>query len=387
MYLDVTLRRNRALVDCAFELHQSGAIFPDTYVIDLDAVVENGSQMIREAQKYQVMLFVMTKQYGRNPIVTQELMKLGFHGAVVVDYKEARVLHQHQIPIGHIGHLVQIPSGYMDEVIGMNPGFITVYSVEKAREVDEACRKRGRKQNVFLRIISDEDVLYPGQYGGFYLNELNKVIPQIRQLSHIQIAGLTSFPCFLYSDTEKEIIPTKNVATLKKAKKCLEERLGMEIPHLNLPSAACTSTIAKIRANGGTQGEPGHGLLGSTPMHAKYELIERPAMVYVSEVSHNLGKKSYCYGGGHYRRSHLENALVGKSLESAVRVKAEMPDPHSIDYHIGLNQHLTIGDTVIMAFRSQVFVTRSDVAVVKGLSNGNPELVGIFDSLGKEIGR
>ncbi|MDN4592478.1 hypothetical protein NWF35_00825 [Polycladomyces subterraneus] len=40
-----------------------------------------------------------------------------------------------------------------------------------------------------------------------------------------------------------------------------------------------------------------------------------------------------------------------------------------------------------MAFRTQVFVTRSDVAVVKGLSSGKPELVGIYDSLGKEISR
>ncbi|WP_435873794.1 hypothetical protein [Polycladomyces subterraneus] len=58
-----------------------------------------------------------------------------------------------------------------------------------------------------------------------------------------------------------------------------------------------------------------------------------------------------------------------------------------MDYYIGLDQNLTIGDTVIMAFRTQVFVTRSDVAVVKGLSSGKPELVGIYDSLGKEISR
>lgn len=385
MFLDLTLRRNRALVEYSFELHQSGAIMPDTYVIDLDAVVENGRHMIEEARKYQITLYAMTKQYGRNPFVTKELMKLGFHGAVAVDYKEARILQKHNIPIGHIGHLVQVPYGYMDEVIGMNPGFITVYSVEKAEEINEACRKQGKKQNIFLRMIDHADTLYPGQYGGFYLHELHEVVPKLLKLPCIEIAGLTSFPCFLYNEIEGDIVPTNNVATLKKAKKMLQEQFGIQISHLNMPSATCTSTIAKIRANGGTQGEPGHGLLGTTPMHAEHDLVERPGMVYVSEVSHNIGNKSYCYGGGYYRRSHMENALVGKNLEAAVTVKADMPEADSIDYHIGLDRNLPVGDTVVMAFRAQVFVTRGDVAVVRGLSGGKPELVGIYDSQGKSL--
>jgi predicted amino acid racemase len=387
MFLDLTLRRNKKLLDYSFHLHQIGKILPDTYVIDMDTVVQNGRCMIEEAKRHTIDLYIMTKQFGRNPVVTSELMKEGFKSTVVVDYKEAMVLHENHIPIGHVGHLVQIPSRYIDEVVEMNPEYITIYSIEKAKEINEACRKRGKQQRIFLRVINEGDVLYPGQYGGFYLKELESIIPELLKLTNVKIDGLTSFPCFLYEEDRGEVVPTSNVKTLQKGKEILEKQFGINITHMNMPSSTCTSTIAMIAKNGGTQGEPGHGLLGTTPLHAAKDVIERPAMVYVSEISHNLGHQSFCYGGGHYRRSHMENALVGKSLDSATRVKVAMPEPESIDYYFSLNQNQNIGDTVIMAYRTQVFVTRSSVAVVKGLSKGKPELVGIFDSQGKEIGR
>ena len=70
---------------------------------------------------------------------------------------------------------------------------------------------------------------------------------------------------------------------------------------------------------GGNCGEPGHGLTGTTPLHAACaEEPEIPAIVYVSEVSHNFQGKAYCYGGGHYRRSHVKQALVGRSEETGL---------------------------------------------------------------------
>jgi predicted amino acid racemase len=387
MFLDLTLRRNRELIDYSFYLHQTGQILPDTYVIDMDAVVANGRYMNEEAKKNNLDLYIMTKQYGRNPIITSELMKIGFMGTVVVDYKEAKIMHDNRIPIGHIGHLVQIPSKYVDEVVAMKPEFITVYSLEKAREINEACKKQGKQQKIFLRVIDEGDMLYPAQYGGFYLDNLKEIVPQIKELSNLSIDGLTSFPCFLYDSGAEKVLPTNNIKTLQKGKRLLEDQFGIRITHLNMPSCTSTSVIPQIKEMGGTQGEPGHGLLGSTPFHAAVDLVERPAMVYVSEISHNLGDYSYCYGGGHYRRSHMENALVGKSLDTAVKVPVNMPDAESIDYYIELKKNLTIGDSVVMAFRTQVFVTRSSAAVVKGLSQGKPELIGIFNSQGIEIGR
>ena len=46
-----------------------------------------------------------------------------------------------------------------------------------------------------------------------------------------------------------------------------------------------------------------------------------------------------------------------------------------------------VGATVLAAFRTQIFVTRSDVAVVSGIQTGQPRIEGIYDSLGKQIRR
>ena len=43
------------------------------------------------------------------------------------------------------------------------------------------------------------------------------------------------------------------------------------------------------------------------------------------------------------------------------------------------------GDGVLLCFRTQIFVTRSEVAVVKGLSTGKPECLGIWNALGQQM--
>ena len=155
---------------------------------------------------------------------------------------------------------------------------------------------------------------------------------------------------------------------------------------LNTPSATCTHSIPMIAAAGGTHGEPGHGLTGTTPYHAGHpDAEERPGYLYVSEVSHNLGDKAYCYGGGHYRRGHMKNALVGTTPENAKIVPVLPPDDSSIDYHFELQQNCPVSAAAVMAFRTQFFVTRSRVAVVKGLSSGKPELAGLYSALGEPV--
>ena len=37
-----------------------------------------------------------------------------------------------------------------------------------------------------------------------------------------------------------------------------------------------------------------------------------------------------------------------------------------------------------MAFRYQIFVTRSDVVLLSGVSGGDPRVVGVWDSLGNQ---
>ena len=135
---------------------------------------------------------------------------------------------------------------------------------------------------------------------------------------------------------------------------------------------------------GGNCGEPGHGLSGTTPMHAVYELEERPAVVYVSEISHNFMGNAYCFGGGHYRRSHVKKVRVGTSLGHSRELTVIPPTDESIDYHFGISEECAVGDTAVMAFRFQIFVTRSDVVLVKGIQEGCPGIVGIYDSQGRK---
>ena len=116
------------------------------------------------------------------------------------------------------------------------------------------------------------------------------------------------------------------------------------------------------------------------------DLPEKPAMVYVSEVSHNLDGQAYFYGGGYYRRGHFSSALIGDA-HSLVRDNVNPFSDENIDYYLSTQREHPIGSTVIAAFRTQIFVTRSDVAVVSGIQKGITKIEGIYDSLGNLIRR
>lgn len=80
------------------------------------------------------------------------------------------------------------------------------------------------------------------------------------------------------------------------------------------------------------------------------------------------------------------NALVGSSYNKLREVKVITPDADSIDYHFRLSEAASINDTVIMSFRYQMFVTRSDVCIIEGIKSGNIKIVGMFNCLGDEKG-
>ncbi|GMQ74633.1 YhfX family PLP-dependent enzyme [Tetragenococcus halophilus] len=378
MFLEMTTRRNTALIEAAKNLHQSGAILPDTYILDLDTILTNAKSLKKQADNSGIELFYMTKQIGRNPLVAKKLHEIGITNAVVVDFKEAEVMMEHNLPIGNIGHLVQIPYHMIEKVVNYNPNFITTYSMEMVKYIDDIAKKNNKKQKLLIKVIEPDDEIYAGQYGGFHLNELHALGELGQKLTNVEIAGLTSFPCFLLDNEDFEL--THNVETIKQAKEILES-YDLKINELNMPSATCVSTIPIIKKLGGTQGEPGHALTGTTPLHAKRELAEIPAMVYVSEVSHNLDGEAYFYGGGYYPRGHLENALVSHGKE-LVNDKVELFNNENIDYYLQMQHEHPVGSTVITAFRTQIFVTRSDVAVVSGIQNGQLKIEGVFDSSG-----
>ncbi|EDV9211113.1 YhfX family PLP-dependent enzyme, partial [Salmonella enterica subsp. enterica serovar Oranienburg] len=52
MFIEALKSQNPALILAAYELWQQGVILPDTYVIDVDQVIENGSRLLTEAENH-----------------------------------------------------------------------------------------------------------------------------------------------------------------------------------------------------------------------------------------------------------------------------------------------------------------------------------------------
>ena len=138
MFVEQTLKKNRALIDTAFRLHGSGQILPDSYVVDVDAFCSNGKKILEEAGKHNIKLYFMLKQLGRNPYLAEKLVQLGYEGAVTVDFKEAQTMMEHNIPIGNVGHLVQVPESMVEKIVAYGPEVVTVYSLDKVRSIQRA---------------------------------------------------------------------------------------------------------------------------------------------------------------------------------------------------------------------------------------------------------
>lgn len=383
MFLKKLQERNQNLLNVAIEFHQKGLLSPDTYLLDVDTILDNAKLLIEKAKKNNIKLYAMTKQIGRIPFLAKKILELGYSGVVAVDFKEAEIMIKNNIPLGNVGHLVQAPTKLLEEIIKSNVEIMTVYSYEKIEQIDKVAKKLNKIQNIMLRVLEEDSIIYSGQSGGFYLNELEGLCMKIKKLKNIKINGLTSFPCYLYDKSLNKINPTKNVETIKKAKNILS-KYRIKVEQLNFPSATSLANIKNIRENGGTHGEPGHALTGTTPFNAYNDEGEKPAILYLSEVSHNLRGKGYFYGGGYYRRSGIESVLVGNKSKSLKEIEVTPPTDESIDYYFELNEEANVGDTVLGAFRTQIFVTRSDVALIGGMKENKPYIIGIYDSLGRE---
>lgn len=383
MFVKRLQKDNPKFIDAMVRLQQAGQLLPDSYAVDMERFRANGKAIADSAKAKGIKLYFMLKQIGRNPVLAQELVKLGYDGAVVVDFKEAQVMMRHNIPIGNVGHLVQIPEGMVKDVVAYGPEVITVYTADKVRSISRAAAELGREQKLLIRVFGDGDMIYPGQTAGIHLNDLRSFVEEIRGLPGIRIAGITSFPCFLYNAEVDDIAPTPNLDTVLKAKEILIG-CGITPEIINTPSTTCCRTLELMAEHGCNCGEPGHGLTGTTPLHVEHEQPEKSCIAYVSEISHNFDGLGYCYGGGFYRRGHAEHALVGRSFADLRPMKVIPPAVEAIDYHFGLSEGCTVGETVIMAFRFQVFVTRSDMVLIEGVASGEPRISGVWDSLGNK---
>ena len=391
MFLDSLIRRNRALIEVAIELHQRGEIPANSCVLDLDTIRSNSEIFAQAAGRHGLKTFAMTKQIGRNPPALRAMADGGIDSFVAVDMECARPIHKAGHRVGHIGHLVQVPHHERLEAAALGADYWTVFSYDKAAEAAGAARTLGKTQSLLARIQAPGDVFYMGHEGGFEASDITAVAEQLDALDGARFAGITTFPALLFDEESQAVKLTPNMTTLEVAASRLRNA-GVDDVEINAPGTTSTAVLQLLADAGATQVEPGNGLAGTTPLHAVEDLPERPAILYLSEISHEHNGKAYCFGGGLYIdpvfKAYPVTALVGRDAGDAIknRVPATLPPANAIDYYGILTpdplRPIQTGESVIFGFRQQAFVTRALVVPISGISKGAPTIEGIWTSLG-----
>lgn len=393
MFLDLLRRRNPAFVEAAMALHRAGQIPANTYVLDLDTVEDNARLFKAEADRHGLKVFAMTKQVGRNSGFSRAVMRGGIDRAVAVDMACAIACHKAGLKTGHLGHLVQVPRFEAAMAArDLQPDYWTVFSDDKAAEAASAAKAAGRTQNLMARIHTAGDTFYKGHEGGFAAEDIAAVADRLDALDGARFAGLTSFPALLYDNATRTVNPTHNLTTLARAADALRKGGRAEV-EINAPGTTSSAVLHHLASAGATQCEPGNGLHGTTPLHAMEDLPERPAVLYLTEVSHLHQGRAYCFGGGLYIDPVFPDyglkALVSAepTVADAALRPVEIPPPSAIDYYgmIDCAGHPAprSGDTVVFGFRGQAFVKRGYIVGVRGIASGTPQVETIENIFGQ----
>jgi len=281
------------------------------------------------------------------------------------------------MPLGHVGHLNQIPRHHIPMVMKMRPEIFTVYSFEQAQWINDAAKDLGIVQDIMMRVMAEGDIAFPGQEAGFFEDDLIDFVQKLSFLEHVKLSGVTAFPCLTYNEiSEDRIQATSNLKTINRVVKQLET-FGFEISQVNTPGNTSSHVMGVLKEYGATHVEPGNSLIGTTPSNAFVEdLSEKTAFAYLTEISHFYENRAYAYGGGVYHTNYSDQicGLVGTNYEEAKENKINYMHQvkQDIDYHMQLTpesgQRCEIGDSVIFAYRTQMHMTRSYVLPVSGLS-------------------
>jgi predicted amino acid racemase len=389
-----TLERNPELIRAAIQLHQDGTIPPATYVLDLDAIADNARAMADAARRLGLRVFVMTKQDGHNPYLAHVALAQGLDSTVAVEAIEANILHRFGLPLGHVGHLSNIPKHQVARVVAMRPNVITVYSYDAAKAVSQAAGTLGLTQDLYVRVNKPGDESFAGMVGGWDESTALEGVGRLLDLPNVAVAGLTTHPVISYHETDAyNAQPTNAFFTMLRAKEQLERGLGLSDLRVNCAANCNTVTFETLARYGATDVEPGSAMTGSTQFHLHQDLPERPAQVYVSEVMHHWEGDVYTLGGGltwlFAPGEWAPRCLVGSSFDEARDQVLEMRLKGVVDYFgvcAGVTPQPRIGDTAIFPLLlPQIFMNRAYVAAVSGISRDEPRLEGLFDSATNEL--
>jgi predicted amino acid racemase len=392
MLLAKTLERNPKMLAAAIDLHQAGAIPASTHLIDLDAVADNARAIAESARRHDLKVFAMTKQDGHEPHMTRIVLDQGFDAVTAVEARQAYRIHRFGFPLGNVGHSSQLPRAEVEQILAMEPEFVTVYNLEAARRVSNAAAVLNRVQPLYVTVAEPGD---PGThdelFGGWTLDECVAGIRPILNLPNVEVAGIAQHTTIDYvsQDDPYTAKPTQAFFTTLRAKEALERDLGLENLRINCSGNCNTITAGILSSYGATDIEPGAALIGSGRFHALMDMPERPAQVYVSEITHSWRGHAYAIGGGFGFVWDMDGTMlpfrgiVGRALDEARHQSLELAAVPWYDIY-GLfrdpNRIAQVGDTLLFSHFAHVIMERCYVAAVSGIASGRPRVEALFDS-------
>jgi predicted amino acid racemase len=391
------LDRNPAMLDAAIRLHQEGVIPPSTHLIDLDAVANNARVIAEAARRFGLTTFAMTKQDGHEPHMTRLVLDCGFDAVTAVEAMQAYRIHRYGFPLGNVGHTAQLPRADVRRILTMDPQFVTVYTLQAAKFVSEACVALGRTQPVYVTVGRPQDEGTDAElFGGWDERDCVEAIRPILNLPNVVVKGIAQHITIDYpsQDDPYTARPTEAFFTALRARERLERDLGLDKLRMNC-SGNCNAITAEILASyGATDIEPGAALVGSGRFHALLDMPEIPAQVFVSEITHHWAGNAYALGGGFGYVWDMDGTLapfcgiVGRSLDQARNQPLDFCGPPSYDV-FGLfddpDRLATVGDTLLFVHLPQVILERCYVAAVSGISKRRPIVEALLDSEGSVL--
>ena len=154
-------------------------------------------------------------------------------------------------------------------------------------------------QSLLARISAPGDQFYRGHEGGFPADDVVEVASQLDDIDGGRVRRHRELPDATLRRRNEEGCADSNFPTLRRAAEALA-KAGRTSIEINAPGTTSSEILPMLAEAGATQVEPGHGLTGTTPLHAVENLPELPAVVYVTEVSHLFGGGRCVSAAGSY---------------------------------------------------------------------------------------
>jgi predicted amino acid racemase len=398
-------RRNPRLIEATATLHREGEIPPDCYVVDLDRIAANCRVLATAIADTRLGTFFETKQFGRCPPICATVRENGFDTALAIDMEELYALERLGVPIGHAGHLGQIPAADVEHVVASTrPQFITVFSLDKCQQIARVAASNGLVQPIVLRVDGPGDIVARSLAGGVAESDAMRMIADIDRLDGVRFAGFTTYPAIRFDLGRQSWVTTSNFETMTRLAERAQRELGIEVGHINAAGNVCSASVDLI-AGAATHCEPGQAFVGGLVANAFVDQAEVPAMAYVTEVSHVVAGVPYVFASSWLANNTVGiwnqldyDALLGTipgaggGAGRAVVAKPQQfaaSDPTAFMYNAVKpldGRGAKVGDTLVFGFRSQLYRANGGLlAVVDGLASATPRLRGLFDRNGNPV--